>query len=281
MCYKYKKVPHSELFSQNGGHLEQKNLEEQEFLLIISSLKSILKQKKITYQNLAKGSDISISSLKKVFAGRDISLKKLITICKAIDISFLELLEIAKQTKSESIFRFDETMEDFFVKNTTYFLFFHKVYHEKKQVDEVRNELGLDSKAVKKIIDKLISMKLVRAYNNDKLVFNIEGGVRYRDSGALSSLIMERSAKGLIDFLIKSPDSEDLLKDPFLRLNFSFMTAVTFKKLVAALSQVHTEFAAQSIRDRRSSKKQDLIAASWVMGLGPCNAINFLNRSLI
>lgn len=257
------------------------NLEDREYDEIINNLKFILRQKGVGYKQLSQDCGIPLSTLKKIFSGRDASLKKLIKICRSVNISFLDLLEVARHNKKEHIFEFTQEIEDFFVKNATYFLFFHKVYHEKRMISEAQKELGLDDLSAQKIIKKLISMKLIKSTQGDRLIFNLDGGVKYLESGPLNTLILKKSSQGLLNYLLETPDSNQITKDPFIRLNFSYVTESTFKRLVASLTEIHNDFAVQSIRDRRISNKEDLIQASWILGLGPCNAIEFINQSLL
>ena len=111
-------VPFLGLCCMNSSMNSKKDFES-----ILITLKTILKNKKITYQILAKMMGMSESGVKKVFSGNDCSLGKILKVCEVIEVDLSEVLKFSKESLKKE-FKLSRTDEIFFVKHWDYFSVF-------------------------------------------------------------------------------------------------------------------------------------------------------------
>lgn len=254
------------------------NLAQTEQKQILEQIKSILKQRKLTYQQLAKKSEIPVSSLKKIFAGGDCSLSRILEICQCLDVSFIELAGVIAKEKKEDYFRFTLDQEKFFAKNMLYYRFFHKVFRDNLAAEETRDFLGLDDKMMWKILKKLESFQLLQIEPGLRLKFLVSGGLIFLEEGPLQDLILSGVANGFVDYLINGEMIKEPVDSPFLRLYFAKMTVESYEKFLAGLKELHHEAGITSLRDRRFQPKENLIDVTWLMGLGNVNGLDLLHE---
>ena len=69
--------------------------------LILQALKTCLKQKGITYAQVATQLDLSEASVKRIFSEENISLQRLDQICAMMNMEITDLSKIAKQQQQE------------------------------------------------------------------------------------------------------------------------------------------------------------------------------------
>ena len=67
--------------------------EPNEYRGAVTALKTILKERKITYRELGEGIGLTESGVKKAFAARDGSFQRLIEICRFVGVSIVEILD--------------------------------------------------------------------------------------------------------------------------------------------------------------------------------------------
>lgn len=68
---------------------------------LITTIKSQLKSKGITYKELAKDLSMSEANVKRMFAQQKINIDRLELICDRLNLDFMELVQIAQQQKSK------------------------------------------------------------------------------------------------------------------------------------------------------------------------------------
>ena len=69
------------------------NLDSRETVLLITTLKKILKLKGLTYRDLALRLELSESSVKRLFSSHRWQLDRIEAVCRALDMSIFDLAE--------------------------------------------------------------------------------------------------------------------------------------------------------------------------------------------
>ena len=238
---------------------------------IVTKLKSLLKQRGITYKELSRTSKVPESSIKKIFSGADCSLSKLVAICDALEVGLLHLASSIIQEREEDYFTFTLEQEKFFARNIEHFLFFHNLCRDNKSVAETQEQLGIGDAATWKILNKLERFNVLEVGPGMKVKIKIKGGVKYIKEGPLQHLILNHVPARFTEFLVSSDPTQVPVDSPFLRLNFARMTPVNYKKLVHGLQELHQNFSDVAVRDRKYHSKDELIDVTWLFGLGNCN----------
>lgn len=94
---------------------------------IKSVLKTLLKKKSLTYEELGAKLECSVPTVKRILGSEELSLNRLLKICGILDI---DLAELETLTKSENVkeAKFTEAQEVFLVKNKSYFAYLMKIF---------------------------------------------------------------------------------------------------------------------------------------------------------
>ena len=85
----------------------------QEILKIKSLLKQIIKDRALSYLDVAKKLNLSEATVKRLLNGNDISLNSLISLCDVLDINFYDLFEQSR-TQVSNPYQFTLEQEEYF-----------------------------------------------------------------------------------------------------------------------------------------------------------------------
>src|SRR4051812_24387207 len=107
-----------------------------DFEEISGLLKRLLKERRITYRDLAKTLKISESSVKKLFIAKDCSFARLNDICSTIGVDLGDLLKTAKEYPLKK-FRFTEEQEQFLMQNPKCFHIYVKLVVEEWSASDI------------------------------------------------------------------------------------------------------------------------------------------------
>lgn len=100
-----------------------------EYEIILKELKKVMRQRRVTYKQIAKSLEISEVTVKRLFSAQDGSLNRLINseICQLFGFSFLDFAS-SLANREVQVFKFSEKQELFFSRNQNYFEFFSEIY---------------------------------------------------------------------------------------------------------------------------------------------------------
>lgn len=136
-----------------------------EFKALMAVLKSLLRERGLSYRDLAKKLKLSESGVKKIFAGNDCSFQRLGQITKFLNIKLSDLLQEVEEQEMKAV-QFSEKQQQVFLKNESAFNFYVKLVIERMSVSEIQQESRLsEAQCFKflKILDELHLIKLLPA----------------------------------------------------------------------------------------------------------------------
>jgi hypothetical protein len=154
---------------------------------LFSAFKSILKERKLTYKDLAKRTHSSESSIKRIFSIEECSLTRLTDLLASVDITLSELMEYASQRKVD-IASFSPEVEEFFAKHLDCFFIYRKLFHH-RSVEEVRRRQKLSAAQMSKYLRKLDDLKIIKWLPNDRIQFLLPEFLKFRDDGPLKAAV--------------------------------------------------------------------------------------------
>ena len=248
-----------------------------EHKLIINELKKILKERKVTYKALSIGTDISESTLKKVFSGGDCSFSKVIEICQFLDLRFIDIASEIATRKEDEVFWLTLEQEQFFSRNLLYYLFFNKIYRDSHSVKEAKEFFRIDDIELWKILRKLEEFKLLELYEDYKIKFQVVGGLRFLKEGPLQNIILDKLSHSLVDHLVKAPLEKEPVDSPFLRMNFAKLTPEQFSRFTDDMRELDMKYRQLATRSRKFESEERLIHASWLIGLTHVNGFDLIS----
>ena len=247
-------------------HKEQK--------MVLEQLKDIIKSKRLTYSHVAQGTEISESSLKKIFAGADCSFSKIMKVCDFLEINFFDLAERINARKVETSFYLNMKQEVYFSNNFNDFLFFYKIYRDNLSVEKTMKLFNMDEKRTWKALRKLEELELLEIMDFPKVKFKVSGGMHFLKEGPLQSKVMKSAVDAVSNFLVNGPLIKEPVDSPFMRLYFAKASAETYASFLEDLRKVHEDFARTAMRDRKFGNEEDLFDVTWLLGLANCHGLD-------
>lgn len=134
------------------------------------AIKSVLKQQKKTYDDLADELEISVPTVKRILTKEELSLSRLLQICSYLKVTLTELEKIANHNKSNARNAFTEKQEEFLSKNTNYLTFLLMMYSG-LSLEEIQKKSKISEKSVKLYLLRLEKLDLIKYHKGKYEVF--------------------------------------------------------------------------------------------------------------
>lgn len=157
--------------------------EQRERHELFNAFKSILKQRRISYKDLAEKTEMAESTIKRIFSLEECSLSKLLDIAKAADLSLQDLVTISEK-KSVEASSFSLEAETFLAKNLDHFYFYRKLFFF-KTVASLKEKCHLSTSQIHKYLKKLDALNIIEWLPNDKIRFLQPSFLQFRSDGPL------------------------------------------------------------------------------------------------
>ncbi len=221
-----------------------------EFKRVIGTIKSICKNKKLTYKDLGLKIGMSESGIKKVFTGKDCSFSKLSQICNVLDVSLADVIH-----ESQRVLVIDEKftpeIEDFFAKNMKYFYYFWKLVAERQSIEEIQSYFGLSESENFGYLKKLDEFNLIELGPNEKIKIPKLKVKNWVGKGPLTKKVYTEWTHGLVDDLVADKLSGDIRQNNNMSFSIRMMrlTSSSIKDLKKAIEELELEFLGRSNRE--------------------------------
>ncbi len=130
-----------------------------------STLKDLLKQKKMTYEDVAKELQCSVPTIKRILGDEELTLSRLLELCDILDVSLTDLETLTK-TASEKIERFTEEQQIFLAKNKNFLAYLVKLYDNTPE--QIAEKYKLSQKSTDKYLLGLEKHELIKVNSKFK-----------------------------------------------------------------------------------------------------------------
>ena len=127
---------------------------------VFDVLRRVLRERGLTYRNLAQRIGMSESGVKKLFTADDASLSRLLDICRSLEIEVEEVLRIARRGPLPPI-EPTEAQANAFHDDPRILWLLWALGDADGDVDATRERVGLDSRAMRKLLGQLARLDLV------------------------------------------------------------------------------------------------------------------------
>lgn len=153
-------------------------------------LKTLLKNQKKSYEQLASHLSCSVPTVKRILGREEISLTRLLEILAYLDISLAEVETLTSNLKGEKL-TFSTEQQQFLRDNPGHFAFFMYLAANKSDLDTIKQRFSLNDSSVRAYLLDLEKIGLVEA--TDLSVRIINDGMPDLTNTSLGSLIYERT----------------------------------------------------------------------------------------
>jgi len=240
-------------------------MKNKEWENILASVKRVLKEKHITYKQLADFLQVSEQTMKRFFKGKDSSFHRLCDICQYIGVSVFDIMDVAKSyEKKEFILSQEEELflaED--IQRIAIFRYLHKGY----SIKDIENEFSIKKDKLEIILQELEQEHLLERHPNHKIKLIHSGTHNWRMGGPLQKKFLQKvflkTFEGLFD------DSLTSCENKFLASSSKKVTVETVEKIAKKMQLFFKELRQEVDWDAKIYKQQELVHVSWSCGFQP------------
>lgn len=237
------------------GHQQD---EQGEFKALISLIKDILKERRISYGELAKQMGLSESGLKKIFASGDASFGRISQIASCLGLRITDLLAELENKDTHSVIFSDEEQK-YFLKNPEAFHFFVRLLIERKELEEIEAEFKLTPATTFKHLKKLDSFGWIQLLPENKIKLPPLSLVKDFGTGPLLEHIYQEWSQDTVRMLAK-PEHQKSGKFVIRCLR---MKESTYQDFLRRLKDLEMDLLKTAIREMNVSNK-NLKTMRWV-----------------
>src|SRR4051812_28338107 len=108
-------------------------MQTDEYKILLSELKKLLKTKGHTYKSLADEMKMSEAGIKRIFASKDGKISTLSRVCEALGFSFIDLVSSSKISK-KPITYLSEKQDHYLADHFEIYIFFNELCIRKKSI---------------------------------------------------------------------------------------------------------------------------------------------------
>lgn len=226
------------------------------FQEVAALLKVLLKQRGLSYRDLAVHLRLSESSVKKMFIAEDCSLERLGDICTLLGTTLTDVL-ISLQEAPVQVHRHSPEQEKFLVENPRALNVYFKLVCEEIAPEEVRLVFGLSQAAFFKILRSLDRYDLIQLMPNGEVKFRDMNMVLWENAGPLVAKMKREWPLRLLDMVNSAGEA------PGYRLSLRIyrMKPATLRDFIQAFSDLEIEFARRAQREDRLQHSETIPVA--------------------
>jgi DNA-binding Xre family transcriptional regulator len=237
--------------------------------LLVEKIQTILKDRGLSYRDVALSLSLSIPSIKRIFSKKQITLENLLEICKLLDIAPSDLFFEAEQGRLKT-FRFSKEQEHFFAAHPHYLAYFYQI-RGKRTPAQIKSQFGLTDKSSAKYLKKLKEFGLVR-FDGRKFVSTVEGAISWDDDGPIGKIY---SAKMIQDLVGRSTSTKLGGKKPLTDLKGFVLSKRQHDELLHDIATLSEKYQALSNQNSRLKQKNlEVLTSLFILGEKATNIFN-------
>ncbi|MFN3454526.1 MAG: helix-turn-helix domain-containing protein [Pseudobdellovibrio sp.] len=153
---------------------------------IQKTIKTLMKSKKVTYEDLALNLKISPATVKRRLNGEDLTLQQLKDLAHALSTSFYEVIELSKQVKREPHL-FTVEQEKFLAADFKHKMLFRHILGGEK-FNTLKTLLKVSEKDLRTLARELEKVGLAKLLPKDRFIPLVHYPFRWQPNGALQKV---------------------------------------------------------------------------------------------
>jgi transcriptional regulator with XRE-family HTH domain len=164
---------------------------------VLKTIKLLIKQKKLSYADLATGLGVSLPTIKRWLNSDDISIATLLSISEFLEVDLLDLLEHARDRRTDEC-RFTAEQENFFARHLSYLAYYYEL---RRGLDPsaIERKHGIKASSTLRYLTKLEQLGLIRLSSRKRVAIAMNGPIVWDDRGPLGQVASKQMLKELSD----------------------------------------------------------------------------------
>jgi predicted transcriptional regulator len=196
---------------------------------IKNSLKVLMKQQGIQYNDLAKTLRVSTATVKRRLNKGELSISELSEIASCLGTSFYELVELSKQNTQEA-YLFSEGQEKLFAGDLSYMMLFRAIIMGLNFV-QLKNELDLKESELRKKLRRLEEVELIQLMSRDRISLLARFPFKWREDGPLQKAYYQKNLQSIFSYIASNYKASTYNEETgSLCKPFEFLLTVNHKK---------------------------------------------------
>jgi transcriptional regulator with XRE-family HTH domain len=210
----------------------------------LAGIKKALKQRGVTYAELASRLKMTESGIKKMLNAKDLSFRRVVQICEVLDILPGQLFSLAENASIAEV-EFTREQEDALIGNRVLLGVYWCLAVEKRGLAEIEHAFKISSAELKKLLNRLTTLGLITHRRGQYHAYH-SGQVRWAERSPLTKVLnQEWSALTLKRALAGALDDERVMH----RLVGMKLSRESYGNLLRKLNELLDETAALSERE--------------------------------
>lgn len=161
--------------------------------LIIQTLKTCLKEQRLTYVDVAKALELSEASVKRIFSEENISLQRLDTLCQLLNMEICDLTKRAEK-QQEEIIELTEEQEEEFVKQPKLLFLAYMLLNE-FDFESITKYYQIEELEGVQLLAHLDRIKFIDLLPGNRIKLLTSRNFRWRKNGAIERLFNQHIRK--------------------------------------------------------------------------------------
>jgi len=158
--------------------------------LFIDALKRCLKQRGLTYADVAKALELSEASVKRLFAEEALSLERLDRICALAGIELVDLARMVEERAAQAR-ELSEEQEEYLVAHPKLFLVFYLLLND-YSLAEIMRDYQVDELEGVRLLARLDRLGLIHLQPGNKVKLRVSRQLQWRPDGPIRRLFEQR-----------------------------------------------------------------------------------------
>ncbi|MEM7383451.1 MAG: XRE family transcriptional regulator [Verrucomicrobiota bacterium] len=168
---------------------------------LLEALKAVLKDRGLTYPDLAGKLGVSLPTIKRLLNKPGIPLDRLMEICRLADVSLSDLFERATElAPKHSIFT--ESQDALFAESPDARQFFSELFFERKKPSQIAKEHDLTRLSVEKYLSLLEKVGLLEREPGGRVKFCVSPPIGFGPDSRVLREIQEQFMRSIVDSVI-------------------------------------------------------------------------------
>jgi transcriptional regulator with XRE-family HTH domain len=241
---------------------------------IAATLKRLLKERGLTYEQLGARIGLSASGVKKTLSGRDCSVSRLQDICRVLEVHLDEVLREAREGK-RAPFVFTDAQQQALCEQPELYDLLWVLSELDFDLDDVCARTGLPLHTARGYVLQLERLELLRTRPDGGLQGTWPPGSPWHMGPAFGAAVMSRLQRRFLEHAQRTFPHGDGLHDLQLgRLTMSRETATAFK---TALRETVATYARQGDRETPFLARADRVQVGALTVLAPLSVVDLVS----
>lgn len=222
-------------------------VDSSDYSALLGTIKNLMRQRKLRYQDLAEKLGLSESAVKRFFTSGDGSFSRIMEICNILEVELSDLLAESKKVEYTQV-HFTLEQQEFLTKRRENIAVYWNLLVNELSVEEIQNKLRLSEKEMTKTLRELDRLDLVEWGVGGKVKTRKVESTVWAGEGPLIDMVLNDWS---VEIVRRS--SAQVRKDPnyALQVRTLKMLPETYQDFNKALRELTQEFEKRSNRDAR------------------------------